>query len=79
MPQSDLAQQLIKDPYSFDFLTLSTHARETELQRGLLQHLRQFLIELGAGFAYVGSNVHLEVGGDGRKRRLTEFWQDGLI
>ena len=63
-PQSDLAQQLIKDPYSFDFLTISTGARESELQRGLLQHLRQFLVELGVGFAYVGSNVHLEVGGD---------------
>ncbi len=63
-PQSDLAQQLIKDPYSFDFLTLSTGAHEAELQRGLLRHLRQFLVELGVGFAYVGSNVHLEVGGD---------------
>lgn len=63
-PQSDLAQQLIKDPYSFEFLSLATDARETELQRGLLEHLRQFLIELGVGFAYVGSNVHVEVGGD---------------
>lgn len=63
-PQSDLAQQLIKDPYSFEFLALATDAREAELQRGLLEHLRQFLIELGVGFAYVGSNVHLEVGGD---------------
>jgi predicted nuclease of restriction endonuclease-like (RecB) superfamily len=63
--QSDLAQQLIKDPYSFDFLTLSTDAHEAELQRGLLRHLREFLVELGVGFAYVGSHVHLEVGGDG--------------
>ena len=62
-PQSDLAQELLKDPYSFDFLALAKHARESELQRGLLEHLRHFLIELGVGFAYVGSNVHLEVGG----------------
>jgi predicted nuclease of restriction endonuclease-like (RecB) superfamily len=63
-PQSDLAQQLIKDPYNFEFLNLSVDAREVELQRDLLQHLRMFLVELGVGFAYVGSNVHIEVGGD---------------
>ncbi len=63
-PQSDLAQQLVKDPYSFEFLTLPANSRETDLQRGLLRHLRQFLVELGVGFAYVGSNVHLQVGGD---------------
>ncbi len=53
-PQSDLAQQLIKDPYNFDFLTLATEAQERDLERGLLAHLRQFLIELGVGFAFVG-------------------------
>lgn len=62
--QSDLAQQLIKDPYSFEFLALASDARESELQSSLLDHLRQFLIELGVGFAFVGSNVHLEVAGD---------------
>ncbi|MCI0462160.1 MAG: PDDEXK nuclease domain-containing protein [Gemmataceae bacterium] len=61
-PQSDLAQQVLKDPYNFDFLTLAGDAHERELQRGLLAHIRQFLLELGAGFAFVGENVHLEVG-----------------
>lgn len=63
-PQSDLAQQLIKDPYNFDFLTLAAEAQERDLERGLLAHLRQFLIELGVGFAFVGSQVPLEVGGE---------------
>lgn len=63
-PQSDLAQQIIKDPYNFDFLTLMKEARERDLERELLAHLRQFLIELGVGFAFVGSQVPLEVGGE---------------
>jgi len=61
-PQSDLAHQLIKDPYNFEFLTLAEQAHENELQRGLLAHLRDFMVELGVGFAFVGSRVHLEVG-----------------
>jgi predicted nuclease of restriction endonuclease-like (RecB) superfamily len=61
-PDSDLAHQVLKDPYHFDFLTLGRDAHERELQRGLLAHIRQFLLELGAGFAFVGENVHLEVG-----------------
>ena len=56
-PQSDLAQQLIKDPYNFDFLTLTSEAQERDLERGLLDHMRHFLIELGTGFAFVGSQV----------------------
>jgi predicted nuclease of restriction endonuclease-like (RecB) superfamily len=63
-PQSDLAQQLIKDPYNFDFLTLTGAAQERDLERGLLSHLRQFLIELGVGFAFVGSQVPIEVAGE---------------
>jgi predicted nuclease of restriction endonuclease-like (RecB) superfamily len=63
-PQSDLAHQLLKDPYNFDFLTLSTEAHERDLERGLLDHIREFLLELGVGFAFVGSQYHLEVGGD---------------
>ena len=59
-PQSDLAQQIVKDPYNFDFLTLTKEAQERDLERGLLEHLRQFLIELGVGFALVGSQVPLE-------------------
>ena len=63
-PQSDLAQQLLKDPYNFDFLTLATEAHERDLERGLLAHLRQFLVELGVGFAFVGSQVPIDVGGE---------------
>src|SRR5207248_6168443 len=62
-PQSELAQQLLKDPYNFDFLTLGPDAHERDLQGGLLNHLRAFLLELGVGFAFVGSQYHLAVGG----------------
>jgi predicted nuclease of restriction endonuclease-like (RecB) superfamily len=61
-PQSDLAQQALKDPYVFDFLTLSVDARERELEQGLVDHVQKFLLELGVGFAFVGRQVHLEVG-----------------
>lgn len=61
--QSDLAAQLLKDPYTFDFLTLAEDARERELAQGLLAHIRQFLLELGVGFAFVGSQYPLEVSG----------------
>ena len=63
-PQSDLAQQLIKDPYNFDFLTLTTDAHERDVERGLLQHLRSFLLELGFGFSFVGSQYPIEVAGE---------------
>ncbi len=62
--RSDLAQQALKDPYVFDFLTLGADAQERDLERGLLEHVRDFLLELGVGFAFVGSQVHLEVGGE---------------
>jgi predicted nuclease of restriction endonuclease-like (RecB) superfamily len=60
--QSDLAQQIIKDPYNFDFLTLGSEAHERDLERALLDHVRQFLLELGVGFAFVGNQYRLEVG-----------------
>ena len=63
-PQSDLARELLKDPYSFDFVELAAEHREHELERGLLAHIRRFLLELGAGFAFVGQQVPLEVGGE---------------
>jgi predicted nuclease of restriction endonuclease-like (RecB) superfamily len=63
-PQSDLARELLKDPYNFDFLILGQDAHERDLERGLTEHIRQFLLELGVGFAFVGSQYHLEVGGD---------------
>lgn len=62
--RSDLAQQILKDPYSLEFLGLASDARERELHRGLLERLRDFLLELGVGFAFVGSRHHLEVGGE---------------
>ncbi len=62
-PQSDLAQQLLKDPYNFDFLTLSKDAHEKELEAGLIEHIRKFLLELGVGFAFLGTQYQLEVSG----------------
>lgn len=62
-PQSDLAQALVKDPYSFDFLGLGPDVLERELERSLLDHLRSLILELGKGFAFVGSQYHLEVAG----------------
>jgi predicted nuclease of restriction endonuclease-like (RecB) superfamily len=59
--QSDLAQQVLKDPYVFDFLTLGDDARERDLERRLIEHLRDFVLELGVGFAFVGSQHHIEV------------------
>ena len=59
---SDLAEQILKDPYNFDFLTVAAAAREREVERGLLLHLRDLLLELGRGFSFVGSQVLLEVG-----------------
>jgi predicted nuclease of restriction endonuclease-like (RecB) superfamily len=63
-PQSDLAQEVTKDPYNFDFLVLGEEAHERDLERGLLEHLRKFLLELGVGFAFVGSQYPLTVGGE---------------
>ena len=63
VPQSDLAQEMVKDPYSFDFLSLGLAVSERELERGLLEHLRALILELGKGFAFVGNQVPLEVGG----------------
>lgn len=62
--QSDLAQQALKDPYLFDFLTLHDDAIERDLEGGLVDHIRKFLLELGTGFAFVGQQVHLTVGQD---------------
>src|SRR5699024_8787075 len=62
--QSDLAREALKDPYKFDFLTLGEDAREREIEKALVDHVAEFLLELGAGFAYVGREVHLEVGDD---------------
>ena len=63
-PGTDLARQSLKDPYLFDFLRIGKQADEREIEAALVQHITQFLLELGAGFAFVGRQVHLEVGGD---------------
>lgn len=62
--QSDLARQLLKDPYNFDFLTLSKDADEREVETGLVAQIQKFLLELGTGFAFVGRQYPLEIAGD---------------
>jgi predicted nuclease of restriction endonuclease-like (RecB) superfamily len=61
---SDLARAALKDPYVFDFLNVGIEANEREIESALVQHMTRFLLELGAGFAFVGRQVHLEVGGE---------------
>jgi predicted nuclease of restriction endonuclease-like (RecB) superfamily len=63
-PTSDLAQQATRDPYLFDFLTVHGAASERAMEDALVTHIERFLLELGAGFAFVGRQYHLEVGGD---------------
>ncbi len=62
--QSDLARESLKDPYRFDFLGLHDEAQEREIEHALVKHVTEFLLELGAGFAFVGRQVLLDVGGD---------------
>ena len=63
-PQSDLARESLKDPYRFDFLGLTDAAQEREVENALVKHVTEFFLELGAGFAFVGRQVLLDVGGD---------------
>lgn len=60
-PQSDLAKQTLKDPYIFDFLRMTKEYDESDLEKGLIAHVTQFLLELGAGFAYIGRQVRVQV------------------
>lgn len=62
--QSDLAHEMLKDPYIFDFLSIGEEAHERDLERELVKHITNFLLELGAGFSFVGKQFHLEVGGE---------------
>ncbi|WP_395736577.1 YhcG family protein [Prosthecobacter sp.] len=71
-PQSDLARESLKDPYRFDFLGLTEEAQEREIEGALVKHVTSFLLELGAGFAFVGRQVLLDVGGE-------EFFLDLLF
>ncbi|HZG39460.1 MAG TPA: PDDEXK nuclease domain-containing protein [Nodosilinea sp.] len=63
-PQSDLMQQLIKDPYHLEFLPIGKKFQERELENALVAHIRDFLMELGVGFAFVGSQYYLNIGGE---------------
>lgn len=63
-PQSDLARESLKDPYRFDFLGLTEEAQEREIEHALVRHVTDFLLELGAGFAFVGRQVLLDVAGE---------------
>ncbi len=71
-PDSDLAQQLLKDPYNFDFLTLTKRAKERDLEINLIKQISDFLLELGKGFAYMGRQYKLKVG-------KKEFFMDLLF
>lgn len=71
-PQSDLAEQTLKDPYNFDFLSLREKYDEKELEDALVNQITQFLLELGTGFSYIGRQVPLLVG-------KTEFRMDLLF
>ena len=62
-PQSDLAHQLIKDPYHLDFLVVNENVQHQDLKRALVAHMREFLLELGVGFSFVGHHYHINVGG----------------
>ena len=63
-PQSDLAQQTLKDPYTFDFMAMTAPFNERDVERQLTQHITQFLLELGKGFAFIGRQYHLEIAGN---------------
>ena len=63
-PQAGLASQILKDPYHFDFLGLGDEAQECDIESALIRHVTRFLLELGAGFAFVGRQFRLEVAGD---------------
>ena len=70
--QSDMACELFKDPYNFEFLNISKDAKEREIENALVDHIREFLIRLGKGFAFLGNQYKVVVGGD-------EFFIDMLF
>ncbi len=63
-PQAEEVQSLLKDPYIFDMLTFTDKYNERDVEIGLVKHVQQFLIEMGAGFAFMGNQYHIEVSGD---------------
>ncbi len=70
--QSDLASEILKSPYNFDFLGLTDEAQERDIEQAMMRHIRDYLLELGVGFAFVGSQYRLAVGGE-------EFFIDQLF
>lgn len=64
IPQSELAEQTLKDPYVFDFMTLAAEVKERDIEKQLILHITKFLLELGKGFAFVGQQQHLEIAGN---------------
>lgn len=71
-PESELVQELTKDPYVFDFLAITQHARERDVEQALMQRIQDTLLEFGRGFAFVGRQVHFDVDGD-------DFYVDLLL
>lgn len=61
-PQSDLAEETLKDPYVFDFVTLTERIKEVELERALVSKITRLMLELGTGFAFIGNQYHIAVG-----------------
>ncbi len=60
-PYSDLAEQTLKDPYVFDFITITSRVKERDIENQLIEHIKKFLLELGKGFAFVGQQYHIEI------------------
>jgi predicted nuclease of restriction endonuclease-like (RecB) superfamily len=60
-PFSDLAEQTLKDPYIFDFITITSKAKEKDIENQLIEHIKKFLLELGKGFAFIGQQYHIEI------------------
>ncbi|WP_431214270.1 PDDEXK nuclease domain-containing protein [Puia sp. P3] len=61
--QSGLVRETLKNPYNFDFLMLGKEAKERDLETALTNHIQRFILELGRGFAYMGRQYPLKVGG----------------
>lgn len=63
-PEADEVKSLLKDPYIFDMLTFTNQYNERDVEIGLVKHVEKFLVEMGAGFAFMGRQYHIEVSGD---------------
>lgn len=77
--ESELVQQIAKDPYNFEFLGLTGKVAERDLEQALMDRIIDTLRELGPGFAFVGRQVHFDVGGDGRLPREVHADTVGIL